>query len=147
MSEQAHHEESFITKYFFSTDHKVIGIQYGLTAMFFLVFGFCLMLLMRWQLAYPGTEIPLFGKFLVDGGVMTPELYNQFGAMHGTIMVFLGVVPMAVGAFGNYFLPLQIGGDDTEWGVALLLQSTCGAVAGCEVTTYFDNVKIEATAQ
>jgi cytochrome c oxidase subunit I len=46
------------------------------------------------------------------GGVVLPEFYNQLGAMHGTIMVFLGVVPLAVGAFGNYLVPLQIGAPD-----------------------------------
>ena len=80
--------------------------------MCFLLFGFCLMLLMRWQLAFPGQVIPLIGKLIVDGGVLSPELYNQLGAMHGTIMVFLGVVPLAVGAFGNYLLPLQVGAHD-----------------------------------
>lgn len=99
------HQEGFWRKYWFSTDHKVIGIQYGITAMLFLLFGFSLMLLMRWQLASPGIEIPLLGA-------LTPEMYNQFGAMHGTIMVFLGIVPLAVGAFGNYVVPLQIGAPD-----------------------------------
>ena len=97
-------------------DHKVIGIQYGLTALVFLLFGFSLMLLMRWQLAFPGEPMPLIGALLSDartpGGVMLPEFYNQLGAMHGTIMVFLGVVPLAVGAFGNYVVPLQIGAPD-----------------------------------
>ncbi len=99
------HHQGFWRTYWFSTDHKVIGIQYGITALFFLLFGFVLMLLMRWQLASPGVEIPLLGA-------LTPELYNQFGAMHGTIMVFMGIVPLAVGAFGNYVVPLQIGAPD-----------------------------------
>ncbi len=111
-----HAEESFWRKYVFSTDHKVIGIQYGLTSLVFLLFGFCLMLLMRWQLASPGKAIPLIGGLLGDfnapGGIMSPDFYNQLGAMHGTIMVFLGVVPLAVGAFGNYVVPLQIGAPD-----------------------------------
>lgn len=108
----SHHKESFWRKYVFSIDHKVIGIQYGVTAMLFLLFGFILMLAMRWQLAYPGSPIPIIGKLITSDGVLTPELYNSFGAMHGTIMVFLGVVPLAVGAFGNYFVPLQIGAPD-----------------------------------
>lgn len=111
-----HHEEPFWRKYIFSTDHKVIGIQYGLTSLLFLFFGFCLMMLMRWQLAYPGEAIPvlgfLFGEDTMPDGVMLPEFYNQLGAMHGTIMVFLGIVPLAVGAFGNYVVPLQIGAPD-----------------------------------
>jgi cytochrome c oxidase subunit 1 len=111
-----HHEESFIRKYIFSIDHKVIGIQYGLTSLFFLLFGFCLMILMRWQLASPGAPIPIIGGWLgsanAPGGIMLPEFYNQLGAMHGTIMVFLAVVPMIVGAFGNYVVPLQVGAPD-----------------------------------
>ena len=110
------HELSFWRKYIFATDHKVIGLQYGITGLFFLLFGFCLMLLMRWQLAYPGEPIPFIGQFLGEnrapGGIMLPEFYNELGAMHGTIMVFLGVVPLVFGAFGNYIVPLQIGAPD-----------------------------------
>ena len=112
----------FWRKYIFSTDHKVIGIQYGITGLIFLFFGFCLMMLMRWQLAYPGKPLPVdrqlaAGKCSVPAGgrpdgIMTPELYNTFGAMHGTIMVFLGIVPLAFAAFGNFVVPLQIGAPD-----------------------------------
>ena len=121
MAEQAHgdhghHELTYWRKYIFSVDHKIIGIQYAVTALFFLFFGFCLMMMMRWQLAYPGQPIPWIGKLFsavnMPEGVMVPEFYNQLGAMHGTIMVFLGVVPLAVGGFGNYVLPLQIGAPD-----------------------------------
>ncbi len=115
-SHDDHHEIGFWQKYIFSTDHKIIGIQYGITALIFLFIGFCLMMLMRWQLAYPGEAIPLisflFGDASMPDGVMLPEFYNQLGAMHGTIMVFLGIVPLAVGAFGNYIVPLQIGAPD-----------------------------------
>jgi cytochrome c oxidase subunit 1 len=114
---EAHHEElSWWRKYVISTDHKVIGIQYGITALVFLFFGFCLIMLLRFQAAYPGKAIPFLGKILGDqfmpGGIMLPEFYNMLGAMHGTIMVFLGIVPLAVGAFGNYVMPLQIGAPD-----------------------------------
>lgn len=114
-----HHEElSFWRKYIFSTDHKIIGIQYGITALFFMFFGFTLMMMMRWQLAYPGEPMPLIGWFfgpnspIMPNGIMLPEFYNSLGAMHGTIMVFLGIVPLSVGAFGNYIVPLQIGAPD-----------------------------------
>jgi cytochrome c oxidase subunit 1 len=73
--------------------------------MVFLFLGFSFILLMRWQLAYPEQALPvigrLFGVTRMPEGVMLPEFYNQLGAMHGTIMVFLGVVPLAVGAFGG----------------------------------------------
>src|SRR5689334_9486949 len=102
-------------RFFFSTDHKAIGIQYGLTAAAFLLIGFALIILIRWQLAYPGQPFPMLGRFIsaqnphVPEGRMTPNFYNSLGAMHGTIMIFLGVVPMLTGAFGTYLVPLQIG--------------------------------------
>lgn len=115
-----HHEPGFWQKYIFSSDHKMIGIQYGITSLLFLFFGFLLMLAMRYQLAHPGQAIPLVGGLLekalgedmAKGGVMQADLYNAFGAMHGTIMVFLAIVPLAFGAFGNYVTPLQIGAPD-----------------------------------
>jgi cytochrome c oxidase subunit I len=117
-----HHEEpGFWQQCVFSTDHKVVGIQYAVTALGFLFFGFCLMLMMRWQLAHPNTPVPVMGKILSNllgpemaskEGVISPDLYNAFGAMHGTIMVFLAVVPLLTGAFGNYVMPLQIGAPD-----------------------------------
>ena len=99
------------------TDHKTVGLQYGLTALCFLLVGFLLMILMRWQLAWPGHALPhwlvlVLGEDNAPGGIMLPEFYNQLVAMHGTVMVFLAVVPLAVGAFGNYFVPLQIGADE-----------------------------------
>jgi len=117
MYSDSHHELGFWRKYIFSTDHKVIGIQYALTACFFLFFGFSLVLMMRWQLAYPGQPLPFafLSKIFPDGlpgGIMVPEFYNSLGAMHGTIMVFLGIVPIAFGAFGNFVVPLQIGAPD-----------------------------------
>jgi cytochrome c oxidase subunit 1 len=114
--EHEHEELGFWRTYVFSQDHKVIGIQYTITGLLFLLFGFTLMMIMRWQLAYPMRPIPFVGNWFgaanAPGGVMLPEFYNQLGAMHGTIMVFLGVVPLAVGGFGNFVMPLQIGAPD-----------------------------------
>ena len=117
MTRSPEHKLPFWRQYIFSTDHKVIGIQYAVTGLLFLLFGFLLMMLMRWQLAYPGQPFPawippIFSEKQMVGGIMLPEFYNQLGAMHGTIMVFLGVVPLAVGGFGNYVVPLQIGAPD-----------------------------------
>jgi cytochrome c oxidase subunit 1 len=119
MSEHDHAEPGFWRKCVFSTDHKVIGIQYGITGLLFLFFGLSLMMVMRWQIAYPNQPIPLIGGLLnrilgdeAASGIMSPNLYNSFGAMHGTIMVFLGVVPLVFGAFGNCIVPLQIGAPD-----------------------------------
>ena len=116
----SHEELGFLRKYVFSTDHKIIGIQYGITALLFLLFGLSLMTMMRWSIAYPNTPMPIVGSLLekllgpqaAGKGIMSAELYNSFGAMHGTIMVFLGIVPLAFAAFGNFVVPLQIGAPD-----------------------------------
>jgi cytochrome c oxidase subunit 1 len=126
--EEHHHELGFWQKYVFSTDHKIIGIQYGITSLIFLFVGFSLMMMMRWSIARPGQALPLVGGLLhkivgdaagavmkdgaVVGYAISPDLYNSFGAMHGTIMIFLGVVPLAFAAFGNFVVPLQIGAPD-----------------------------------
>ena len=116
----AHHEApGFWRSYIFSIDHKIIGIQYAITALAFLLFGFSLMGMMRWQIAHPGQSVPVVGPLLASlfgdvaaKGVMSADLYNTFGAMHGTIMVFLAVVPLLTGAFGNYLVPIQVGACD-----------------------------------
>jgi cytochrome c oxidase subunit 1 len=73
-------------------------------------------LLIRWQLAWPTEPIPLIGQWLGESntadGILLPEFYLQLGPMHGTVMVFRAVVPLAVGAFGNYLIPLMIGAPD-----------------------------------
>src|SRR5438552_5870984 len=116
------HHPGFIGKYIFSTDHKWIGIQYTVSALVFLALGFSMIALARYQLAYPKDDLPQWVRsFLafihldakaLQGAVLEPGFYNQLGAMHGTIMVFMGVVPLAVGGFGNYVMPLQIGAPD-----------------------------------
>jgi cytochrome c oxidase subunit 1 len=132
-----HHDPGFWRGYIFSTDHKVIGIQYGITSLLFLFFGFLLMLAMRWQIAYPGKPIPVVGGLLeallgqpAAGGVMSPDLYNAFGAMHGTIMVFLGVVPLGFAAFGNYLVPLQIGAPDMAFPRINMASFWCFLIGG-----------------
>jgi cytochrome c oxidase subunit I len=105
-----------LRRHLFSTDHEVIGLQYAFTSLFFLLVGFALVLIIRWQHAYPGEPLPLIGGLpgeeRASGGILLPEFFNQLGAMHGTIMVFLGVVPLAVGTFGKHLVPLQIGAPD-----------------------------------
>ncbi len=116
----AHHDPGFWRGYVFSSDHKIIGIQYSFTALCFMLFGFFLMLLMRWQIAHPQQPVPFIGPLLekvlgptmAGNGAISADLYNSFGAMHGTIMVFLAIVPLAFAAFGNYVVPLMIGAPD-----------------------------------
>ncbi|HJT45159.1 MAG TPA: cbb3-type cytochrome c oxidase subunit I, partial [Chthoniobacterales bacterium] len=143
--EHEHHELGFWRKYIFSTDHKVIGIQYGLCGLAFLFLGFSLMMLMRFQLAYPGQSLPLIGKWLpyifgantMPDGKMTPEFYNSLGAMHGTIMIFLGVVPLAFAAFGNFVVPLQIGAPDMTFPKVNAASFWAFAVGGVIMLTSF----------
>ena len=139
--EEHHHEQSFWRKFIFSTDHKVIGVQYSVTGLAFLFFGFCLMMIMRWQLAYPGEAIPLIGSLLGDsrapGGIMLPDFYNELGAMHGTIMVFLGVVPLAVGGFGNFVMPLQLGAPDMAFPRINMISYWCLFMGGVTMFASF----------
>lgn len=110
-----HHELSFISKYVFSTDHKVIGIQFLVTTLLMLMVGGALALAVRWQLAFPWQWMPLVGDldvFQKQGGVISPEFYTMLFTMHATVMIFLVVIPILAGAFGNFLIPLQIGADD-----------------------------------
>jgi cytochrome c oxidase subunit 1 len=102
------------------TDHKTVGLQYFLTALGFLLVGFLLMLVLRWQLAWPTARMPVIfaavvGSANAPSGYMAPEFYNQLVAMHGTVMIFLAVVPLLTGAFGNYLVPLMIGARDMAY--------------------------------
>ena len=141
---QAHHDIGFWRTYIFSTDHKVIGIQYGLGALSFMLFGFFLMLLMRWQMAHPGEPVPVVGWLLektlgqvAAGGALSADLYNSFGAMHGTIMVFLGVVPLAFAAFGNYVVPLMIGAPDMAFPRVNMASYQCYVLGGIVMLVSF----------
>lgn len=113
-----HHpaEPGFFRKYLWTYDHKMIGLQYLWTALFFLFLGGALALGIRFQLAYPGAEVPLIGQFLPSTlaleGSFLPGGYNMMVTMHATIMVFLVVMPLLIGAFGNYLIPLKIGAGD-----------------------------------
>src|ERR1051325_2519809 len=145
-----HAEPGFWAKYVFSTDHKTIGIQYAVTALGFLFFGFLLMLAMRWQIAYPGKPVPVVGHLMeillrdplsgqspAAGGIISPDLYNMFGAMHGTIMVFLAIVPLAFAAFGNFVVPLQIGAPDMCFPRVNMASYQCYFIGGVIMLTSF----------
>jgi len=113
MSEQAHSlhvtaaPTGFIWKYVFSTDHKVIGIQYILLALASVLVGIVLSVLMRFHLLWPDAKLPFF-----EGGVMTQAQYLSLVTMHGTLMVFFVLTTAPQSGFGNYFLPIQIGAPD-----------------------------------
>lgn len=106
---------SFIRKYIFSIDHKVIGIQYIILALAAVLVGMTMSVLMRMNLSWPGTNWPILGTLFPGGapnGVMSPEFYLSLVTMHGTIMVFFVLTTAPQGGFGNYFLPIQIGAED-----------------------------------
>ncbi len=106
---------SFLRKYVFSIDHKVIGKQYLFLSLFMALFGGLMAYYMRWQLAWPETAIPGAGWIpepMAFGGIIPPEFYNALITLHGTIMVFFVGMPLLLGALGNYLVPLMIGADD-----------------------------------
>ena len=113
----AHHAPptGFIRKHIFSLDHKVIGEQYYGLALLAVVIGMVLSWFMRIHLGWTNAAIPglqLLSKDGAPGGVMTPEYYLQLMTMHGTIMVFFVLTTAPFAAFGNYFLPIQVGAED-----------------------------------
>jgi cytochrome c oxidase subunit 1 len=114
-AEHTHHELGFWRKYVFSTDHKIIGLQYLITAMFMALVGGTLSMLMRYQLGWPSAISPTMGKIFpiaFQGNIMAPEFYVSLVTMHGTIMVFFLFTAVLTGGFGNFLIPLQIGARD-----------------------------------
>ncbi len=103
---EGHHEKmSFWSKYVFSTDHKVIGLQYMFTGMFMALIGGFMVYAFRMQLAFPGEAVPGFG-------VVSAGTYNSLVTNHGTIMIFWVAMPVLIAALGNFLIPLMIGCDD-----------------------------------
>jgi len=106
---------TFLRKHVFSLDHKVIGKQYYALALVAVFMGMVLSWLMRIHLVWPNSPIPglqFLSKVGAPGGVMTPEYYLSLLTMHGTLMVFFVLTNAPFAAFGNYFLPIQIGAED-----------------------------------
>jgi cytochrome c oxidase subunit 1 len=107
--------QAFIWKYVFSKDHKVIGVQYYVTAMLMAVVAGVLAMLIRLQIAWPDQQLKAVGSVLTKGytdGVMNPEFYAMLFTMHGTIMVFFVLSTAPVSGFGNLLIPLQVGARD-----------------------------------
>src|SRR5690242_15205188 len=130
----------FIRRYIFSLDHKVIGIQYYFLALFSVLLGMSLSLLMRFHMVYPDAKVGWFEKLWptgAAGGVMTPELYLSLMTMHGTIMVFFVLTTAPQGGFGNYFLPIQIGAEDMAFPVLNMLSFWTTFVALCVMVAAF----------
>lgn len=105
---------TFLSKYVFSFDHKVIAKQFLWYGIAFLGIGGMMALLIRWTLAFPGEAFPILGPLLFPqtNGVVPPDTYAMLFTLHGTIMIFYAITPLLIGAFGNYCIPLMIGARD-----------------------------------
>ncbi|HUF51786.1 MAG TPA: cbb3-type cytochrome c oxidase subunit I [Longimicrobiales bacterium] len=138
--EAGHHEPSFLRKYIFSTDHKIIGIQFLFMSLFFLFIGGVLAGLMRWQLGFPESPLPgggIMPETMAPDGVMLPEFYNSAVTMHGTIMIFFAIMPLLVGVYANYLIPLQIGAPDMAFPRLNMASFWTAFIAGIIVLTSF----------
>jgi len=101
----AHAEPGWVRKYLFSTDHKMIAMQYMFTGMALALVGGFFAYVFRMQMAFPGMEVPFYG-------LVTPNRYNVLITNHGAIMIFWVAMPVLIAAFGNFLIPLMIGCDD-----------------------------------
>jgi len=117
VTHEAHteHRQSFLTRYIFSQDHKIIGIQYLFTSLFMAIVGGFLAMLIRMQLGFPTAKF-YWAQWLFPGGFtnnqIKPDFYLAVVTMHGTIMVFFVLTTALSGGFGNFLIPLQIGARD-----------------------------------
>ena len=119
--------------YVFSTDHKMIGRQFLFLGLFMMVLGGLMALMIRWQLAWPETAVPGFGwvpePYMFEG-IIPPEFYNSLFTMHGTLMIFFVIMPILVGCFGNFLIPLMIGARDMAFPVLNMLSFWVGVLSG-----------------
>ncbi len=113
--DHGHHHQSFISKYVFSMDHKMIAKQFLVTGIIWAIIGGLFSVLFRLQLGYPGQSFPILETFFgnwAKGGTIQPEFYYALVTMHGTILVFFVLTAGLSGTFANFLIPLQIGARD-----------------------------------
>ena len=119
------HNESFISKYIFSTDHKMIAKQFLVSGIFWAFIGGSLSILFRLQLGFPEMDMsflrPILGDWINSTGKLSPEFYLALVTMHGTIMVFFVLTAGLSGTFSNFLIPLQIGARDMASGFMNML--------------------------
>ena len=124
-NDHGHHEESFVSKYIFSQDHKMIGKQFLMTAVFMGLVAMLLSILFRIQLAWPGESSDFLSFFLGEtwapGGVLKEDMYLGLVTIHGTIMVFFLLTGGLSGTFSNLLIPLQLGARDMASGFMNML--------------------------
>lgn len=123
--DHGHHKETFITKYIFSLDHKMIAKQYLITGLIMGVIGVLMSILFRMQIAWPEESFGIFkfllGEKFAPGGVMRNDIYLALVTIHGTIMVFFVLTAGLSGTFSNLLIPLQIGARDMASGFMNML--------------------------
>jgi cytochrome c oxidase subunit I len=140
-AEQHIHPEpaGFVARYVFSKDHKVIAKQFLWYGLAFLAFGGTMAMMIRWQIAHPGTAFPVLGELLwpQGGGVMPPQAYASFFTMHGTLMIFFAITPILIGAFGNLLIPLMIGARDMAFPTLNMLSFWTNVIAGLAMIVSF----------
>ena len=132
--------QTFIRKYVFSVDHKVIGKQYFGLALVAVFIGMALSWLMRLHLAWPNLHIPGLQWLSSSGapnGVITPEYYLSLMTMHGTLMIFFVLTNAPFAGFGNYFLPIQIGAEDMAFPRFNMMSFWVTLVAFCVLMSAF----------
>src|SRR3970040_2914718 len=133
-------DRSFLRKYIFSTDHKIIGIQFLLMSLLFLALGGTQAMVMRWQLGFPGQAMPGGGvlpETMAPGGILLPEFYLALVTMHGTFMVFFAIMPLLVGVFANFLIPLKIGAPDMAFPRINMASFWIGVPAGALMLARF----------
>jgi cytochrome c oxidase subunit 1 len=123
---------TFLSKYVFSFDHKVIAKQFLWYGIFFLGVGGMMAMMIRWTQAYPGEAFPIIGQMLFPetNGVIPPDTYAMLFTLHGTIMIFYAITPILIGAFGNFCIPLMIGARDMAFPLLNLLSFHIAALSG-----------------
>ena len=132
--------QGFIRKHVFSLDHKVIGKQYYALALVAVFVGMVLSWIMRLHLGWTNLAIPglhFLSKNGAPGDIMTPEYYLQLMTMHGTIMVFFVLTTAPFAAFGNYFLPIQVGAEDMPFPRFNMMSFWTTFLAFCILTAAF----------
>ena len=110
-----HHKETFITKYIFSQDHKMIAKQFLITGIIWAIIGGLFSVLFRLQLGFPDESFPILETFFgrwAEGGRIRPDFYYALTTMHGTVLVFFVLTAGLSGTFANLLIPLQIGARD-----------------------------------
>ena len=129
-------------RYVFSTDHKIIGIQFLFSTLLWFLVGGLLALGIRWQLAWPWTRRCRSSARCCSrprAAQISPEFYTMLFTMHATVMIFFVIIPILTGAFGNFLIPLMIGADDMAFPTLNMLSATgsCGRRSSASAVSFF----------